>query len=77
MGLRINPIRRRVYVDLNTGGFRGANFPDYELMAGIANLVTAGYRGDSADLGLDLTYFWDLVGDEHLVIVGVRGVIRF
>jgi hypothetical protein len=77
IGLRINPIRERVYVDVTTGAFFGANFTDTELMAGIANRLSAGYRGDRVDLGLDLNHLYDLVGDEHLLIVGVRGGVRF
>ncbi len=77
IGFRINPIRERVYVDVTTGAFYGLNFRDTHLMAGIANRVTAGYRGERVDLGLDISHFYDLIGDENLVIVGVRGALRF
>jgi hypothetical protein len=77
VGLRINPIGARVYVDVTTGAYFGANFTDNELMAGIANRLSAGYRGDRVDLGLDLNYLRDFVGDKNLVIVGVRGAVRF
>ncbi|PWB58135.1 MAG: hypothetical protein C3F18_03020 [Nitrosomonadales bacterium] len=77
IGLRINPISERVYVDLTTGAFFGANVTDTKLMAGIANRLSAGYRGERIDLGLDLSHLYDLVSDEHLVIVGVRGGVRF
>ncbi len=77
LGLRINPIRARVYVDLTTGAFFGANFTDSELMAGIANRLSAGYRGERMDLGLDLAQFYDFLSGENLVIVGVMASGRF
>ena len=77
IGLRINPIRQRVYIDLTTGAFYGVNFTDKAIMAGIANRVTAGYRGERVDLGLELSHLYDLVADQNLLIVGVRGAIRF
>ena len=77
VGVRISPIRERVYVDLTTGAFLGLGIEDRELMSGIASRVTAGYRGESMDLGLELSHLWDLVGDENIVIVGVRGAYRF
>lgn len=77
VGLHINPISERVYVDLTTGAFFGVNITDREVMAGIANRVTAGYRGERVDLGLDLSHFYDLVAGENLVVVGVRGTFRF
>jgi len=76
VGFRVNPIRQRVYVDLTTGAFLGLDITDLELISGIASRVSAGYRGESMDLGLELSHLWDLVGDEHLVIVGVRGAFR-
>jgi hypothetical protein len=77
IGLRINPIGKRVYVDVTTGAFLGANFTDNETMAGIANRISAGYRGERVDLGLDFNYLRDMVVGENLVIVGVRGGVRF
>lgn len=77
IGLRINPIGKRVYVDVTTGAFLGQNFTDNELMAGIANRLSAGYRGERADLGLDLEHLRDFVADQDLVIVGVRTAVRF
>jgi hypothetical protein len=77
IGLRINPIGKRIYVDVTTGAFVGANFTDTELMAGIANRISAGYRGERVDLGLDLSHLRDFVADEDLVIVGVRTAVRF
>jgi hypothetical protein len=77
IGLRINPIGKRVYVDVTTGAFVGANFTDNETMAGIANRISVGYRGERVDLGLDFNYLRDMVADENLVIVGVRGGVRF
>jgi hypothetical protein len=47
-------------------------------MAGIANRVSAGYRGERVDLGLDVSHFRDYVGDnQDLLIIGVRGAVRF
>jgi hypothetical protein len=77
IGLRINPIGSRIYVDVTTGAFYGVNINDATLMAGIANRVSAGYRGERVDLGLDVSHFHDYVGDQNLLIIGVRGAIRF
>ena len=77
IGLRINPIGKRVYVDVTTGAFMGLNVTDNEMMAGIANRISAGYRGERVDLGLDLNHLRDFVADEDLVIVGVRSAVRF
>jgi hypothetical protein len=78
IGLRINPIGRRVYVDVTTGAFYGVNITDRKFMAGIANRVSAGYRGERVDLGLDVSHFRDYVGDnQDLLIIGVRGAVRF
>jgi hypothetical protein len=77
IGFRINPIGRRVYVDVTTGAFYGLNFTDTKFMIGIANRVSAGYRGERVDLGLDVSHFHDYVGDQNLLIIGVRGAIRF
>ncbi len=77
IGLRINPIGKRVSVDLTTGAFMGQNFTDNELMAGIAKCISAGYRGERVDLGLDLDYLRDFVAKNDLVIVGVRSAVRF
>ena len=77
IGLRINPIGRRIYVDVTTGAFYGINITDAKFMAGIANRVSAGYRGERVDLGLDVSHFHDYVGDQNLLIIGVRGAIRF
>jgi hypothetical protein len=76
VGLRVHGIRQRLYVDLATGAFFGANITDRELMSGIASRVSAGYRGEAVDLGLELTHLWDLVGDENMVIIGIRGAFR-
>ena len=46
-------------------------------MAGIANRLSAGYRVERADLGLDLEHLRDFVADQDLVIVGVRTAVRF
>jgi hypothetical protein len=77
IGLRINPIRERVYVDLTTGAFYGVNVTDGELMLGIANRLTAGYRGERVDLGLDLSQLYDFMGKRNLVIVGVVGGVKW
>ncbi len=77
IGFRINPIGRRVYVDVTTGAFYGINISDTKFMLGIANRVSAGYRGERVDLGLDVSHFHDYVGDQNLLIIGVRGAVRF
>lgn len=77
IGIRINPIGQRVYVDLTTGAFFGLNITDMEFMTGIANRITGGYRGESVELGLDIQHLYDFVARENLVIVGVRGGLRF
>jgi hypothetical protein len=77
IGVRINPIRARVYVDLATGAYLSANFGNNDIPAGIASRVSAGYRGERIDFGLEANHFKDLVGNDDLLIIGVRGAYRF
>lgn len=77
VGVRLTPVGRTAYIDLATGGFAGGNISDAAMMAGIAARLSAGYRGDRSDLGLDVQQLWDLAGGEDLLLVGVRGTVNF
>ncbi len=77
VGVHLTPVGRTAYIDLTTGGFFGANIADATVMAGIAAHISAGYRSDRIDFGLDAQQLWDLAGGEDLLLVGVRGTVNF